>query len=657
MRAVAQEVYAAAAVAGCEDLETDGDGTITYKPRDPTAPARTIILAGSTRTMTPAEIRAARPAPSLVVVEDRAPQRHAYTLESAAKEVGARFFGLSGFVDLLWGAVNGLRWSEQKTAAKEDTSAPAIAAPPDATEGSSARYVFPVIEPIRTDDSGGADSHSPSDYKTELLTWIDGAPSRFDGQLLMLSGEAGVGKSKLTRTLQERSATNYRNALSKNALHLPPLALCVSLRNLDGFSVRAIRDQLLTEVDLTLNVEALFDHILRTGRLVLLLDGLDEVIATGPEVAEALRELLDLTQAGARILIAARVGTALAQPIPILQRSDGDDDTAPTRSLGIGQLDRENAVQLLVNYGEDRDDAGKLFDRLPTELSGNPLFLLWSRFSELAPEPGQVRARALLQLVEGVCVREESLREISMPPEKQIEWLSEIALHLLSAPMEREMLRAVVDDVQFVDGPHALLHLTGELGESIEFRHEAFEALLLAHALDNRWKEQKQKPDGFKSWLTLGAKPFEELTIEYLGELLEADDVRTAWTATGEIHEDQPNVRRNILAISLQIAARELEITSADDVTRTTVTPAERARRQSGILATMIPDRNLTGCHLNGLVLENFAFAGWTLTDLHGNASHFEYCDFVDAHHDSSLIAHLGEGCTPKSLANQRTKK
>ncbi len=159
-------------------------------------------------------------------------------------------------------------------------------------------------------------------YTDQLLCIEKGSPERHTalafcdewltkgGGTLVVFAPAGLGKSELATILEWNAALRYfRNSGREGFDALPPVALRVQLRELPMLSLEAIAQHLRANrgLERIRNREVLVQLLLH-NRLVVLLDGLDELSIPRPLIEEGLAEINFFAEQGARIMITARSG-------------------------------------------------------------------------------------------------------------------------------------------------------------------------------------------------------------------------------------------------------------------------------------------------------------------------------------------------------------
>ncbi len=627
-RPVATTVWAALQAAGYRELREDSPGEISYASLDRTFQGRPVVYAGNATSLNDRE---AMKRSGFVVVEDHPRPAQVERLQRDAAETGARLCSLSEFCDVLWDADVALDWALRESFDREDTGLPEQpgGAPP---LKAADVYVFPSLRPQDDADANVTGS---------VLSWVDGDADGFDQQVIVVEGDAGVGKSELVRALERRSAINYQNALNSgpSPRSLPPLALRVPLRTTDSLSVGLIRDYLLREIGLPKLTETLLIFLLKRQRLLLLLDGVDEMTISLARTHADMSVLRRLSVDGARILATTRRATlGPRSPIQVIRDAVDDLPERGVETLDLGPLEDRDAEQLLRNCGATPDEAGAIARGLPADLKGIPLFLIWSHFSGHVPSQG-AKADAFIELIHGVCHRESTRRAMAhLSADEQLEHLTQMAVELEDRALTASDLENLVDaDSQFVTGPHALLRIDDE--GRFHFRHEAFRSVLLASGLAGYWKDHRSRSGGdYRTWLVhrMGAGQLDALTHEFLTQLLAVDDVATAWTVAAQAPaRSNPFLRHNLLLIAL---AKVHETATASLRRLARPTPADVRRAHTGALGAAVPDHDLSGCHIDRLVFSQFDFAGWKLTELRGEDATFQHCNFAGAEVDESIF-------------------
>ena len=237
--------------------------------------------------------------PRFVVIEDDAPKRHIDRLQAACRTCRAEptVVNFSRFIDPLWQAGQAARLAQTDSQAATDLDI--------ATGLSEAERPNPLA--LYTDQLLSIEKRSPE--RRGALAFCDGWLTKGGGTLVVLA-PAGLGKSELATVLEWRASLNYFSRSGREGFDaLPPVALRVQLRELPMLSLEAIAQHLRTSrgLERIRNREVLVQLLLH-NRLVVLLDGLDELSIPRPLIEEGLAEINFFAAQGARIMITARSG-------------------------------------------------------------------------------------------------------------------------------------------------------------------------------------------------------------------------------------------------------------------------------------------------------------------------------------------------------------
>lgn len=145
------------------------------------------------------------------------------------------------------------------------------------------------------------DTHGKDVATTFLTSWLHSRDSRTNW--LLVVGEYGTGKTALTRVLQYRWATQYKTAPAS------PIPFRIELRNFTRqFDARGLLHYFLDHNGLShLPIEFVIS-LVRSGRIVLILDGYDEMAQYlhARERRACLEALAELSADGARGILTSR---------------------------------------------------------------------------------------------------------------------------------------------------------------------------------------------------------------------------------------------------------------------------------------------------------------------------------------------------------------
>jgi hypothetical protein len=559
-------------------------------------------MAGEAAKINNGEIAQVRP--SQIIVQDHAPQaeidRLVASLEAAHIEPSVTT--VTEFVDLLWDAPSAAQRARRDSELKDPLF----------------RTLF---KDLRMKGGSPDDRHAPQKV---LLGNLDVSDHRlFDlalptsGTWFALLADAGLGKSELLQWNEWRYSVFYESARSQRARSLPPIAIRVPLRGMRMLSLDAIAHY-LSRPDLDddlpalsrLNSGASLLQLLRMGRIILLLDGVDELMITREKLEDGLKELQKAVNDGGRIVLAARRGH-------LITRRTLEDVFPSDQIARIEPMPPAAGQRLLEKYGAPDDHAQKIVRRLQgSEAQGIPLFLLMAYALDLSsPLESSVlesKTNVLAELLRLFCRREESRLDITT--NDQMRLLTEFA-HWTSiegdlqpaTALELLGLDAAEPAAKIVLNPHALL--TRAANDSIQFKYPNFKHFFSAKALAEDWAQL-----GFSAVVgDLRSHKLEEETIEYMARLVDPIAIAAAWAySEQEDVKRTPLVRRNVLALALA----RLE----DDE------PGSSHTARSNCLAGLLGSRVVTDVSLADLVLVRLDLAGWTLARLNGRGGSMQYC-------------------------------
>ena len=458
--------------------------------------------------------------------------------------------------------------------------------------------------------------------------------------------DAGCGKSELLKLIAWGIAVRYLAVASaSDEPSLPTVAVRVHLRGMRTFDLDSIAGRLREDTARgrkRLGVQVENGHVLRQlmilGRVILLLDGLDELQVTREELERGLRLFGSAVLEGGRVIVSSRAGHFLSAT-SIRQRFEAHE---VARIPPFGEYE---ARQLLHNYGATASEAADILDALGTKSPavGVPLFLLMALSAHLT-EPvdadiAESRTRVLLLLIEKFCKRDED--RIGLPSDVQLRMLTELAYWIsLEGPLEPATALEIVglqdgdDGAGLITHPHALLAKRKDDGR-IECKFPQVQALLAAKsnvdsARSGDWSSV------VREWRTVR---LDSMTTEYLARLMTEDEVRSVWTASDADAAERPSglARRNVLAIALA---------KLNDVA-----DSESPQKRSHVLERIIGSKSLAATQLQGLSLEKFDFEGWDLRRLDGRGGAIRFCDNLSSAvtDDTLLTLDALEGCDVRS--------
>lgn len=412
---------------------------------------------------------------------------------------------------------------------------------------------------------------------------------------------------------------------------LPAIALRVPLRELRGLSLDAIAhylshpdpDERLPPLKGIDNGACLLE-LLRMQRIILLLDGLDELAISQEKLEDGLSELRKAVLDGGRVVVSARLGhltssRALAQTFP-------ENEIARIQPMSEGP-----ARDLLRKYGAPAKKADEIVHRLRSSpAQGIPLFLLMAYSVELStplePVVLKSRTKVLAELLTLFCRRDEP--RLGLSTEEQLtlltlfaHWTSLLGELNSAQALEHLGLDPAEPAAKIVLNPHALL--TKAANEAIRFRYPHFFHFFAAKALADDWSTL-----GFSSILeVLRGRRLDDETVEYMARLVTTEQLGAAWALSTERDDlsNAPLVRRNLLAVAL--AQVDDEATGASPTVRSTH------------LARVLGARRLEGVSLVGVTLQRFDLSGWKIVNVQGRGGSMVWCtNLAKCEYDDSIL-------------------
>lgn len=575
-------------------------------------------MVGKASAISDDEIR--RVSPSRIIVEDFATAGQMARLRGLLPKVGdddSAVSTYSRFVDRLWGADVAVR---RALADAEDGDSDALFGE---VMSLNARHITQHV------DFGTVSVRDHRALEHGLAS---------SGVWLAILSDAGLGKTEFLRLHEYRFAQLYESARrSPSFVELPPVALRVSLRDFRSLSLDYIAHALSqpaqrgnSRIPLPrISSGAVLRELLIQGRLILFLDGLDEVLADSPSIESGLQEWHRTVLAGARIVVASRTGHASARGA--IARRFKPDETAAMKPL-----DRDSALELLERRNASPQRASSIYAALSGPAATIPLYLVLANYvglDDALPDDVRVSKTLVLQtLVTHFCEREVS--RLGVDSSSQMDLLDQISewLNVDSVLSRDELLQALGLDsedarARVVLNPHALL--LHDANGGVEFKFPEFGALFAARVLASSWRNQ-----GFDSVKqVLRTKRLDELVIEYLARLIHPSTISGAWVESTLDVDRGLLLRRNLLAIA---------IAKVNDTSG-----GLTANARAVDLASVLGNRHLVNVSLSGLSLERFDLSGWEIKRVHGRDGVFSYCENLHrSDHDDSVGSVLLEGCS-----------
>lgn len=439
-----------------------------------------------------------------------------------------------------------------------------------------------------------------------------------EGSALAILADAGLGKSELLQWLEWRYAVTYESAVAQRGRLLPSIMLRVPLLGLRSMSMDSISN-FLAQPDTANNLPALrgiesgafLTELLRMKRIVLLLDGVDELITTRERLESEIRDIRRITADGGRIALTARLGHF--RSVGLITRV-----FRPREIARINPMSPESGQQVLVKHGASQTTAAEIVRAItPSPAAGIPLFLLMAYragvTSSFTPENLSSRTSLLLELVHLFCIRDEP--RLDLDTEEQQRYLTELAQWMnvdgdldVAECLERLGLEASDPASALITNPHALL--TRDENGIIKYKYPHFYPLFLSKAISSEWRDFGWR--AVKS--ELEAKRLDDHLCEYLAHMLTGDLIRTAWGESSSLNRSRalPLLRRNLLALALSQVDEQLNGSS----------PTARGNLLHEILGVA----RLEDVSLTEVTVSRLDFSGWTLKSIHGAGGSLMYC-------------------------------
>ncbi|MFD0205354.1 MULTISPECIES: hypothetical protein [Saccharothrix] len=570
-----------------------------------------VWMAGEAIALTDTEITQVRP--TRVLVPDLTPAKEVERIEEAMRAAARepRVNRITHFIDILWDA------STAAVRARRDAETA------DNFEGFVAPDLTVPDRHVKQHLKLGGERVSDNRLLERGLS--------ASGSALAILADAGLGKSELLKWHEWRHAVQYESAVAQRAHTYPSVALRVPLRGLRTLSLDAISHYLSRPSDEDhlpalnrLDSGRFLLELLRRQRLILLLDGTDELMISRAKLEEGLRELRRAVGDGARLAVSSRLGHLNSTRTIGTIFDSGEIAT-------IEPMEPAGGRELLLKNGADPARADEVLKALQSsKAQGIPLFLLLAYYVNLKDEldvaVASSRTNVLLALLELLCVRDEE--RLGIDSKEQMAVLTDFAhwTHLLGDLNEHSALEHLGIDVAeskaaMILNPHALLTRTAD--GMVVFKYTEFLLLFAAKAISEDWRHL-----GFDSVAgDLRGTKLDDMTVEYLARLLSSDDIARGWSrANGEY----PLLKRNVLAIALARVEDEC--------------PGEVPAVRSACLARLLGGKSLCDTLLADVVIQRLDLQGWTLRRLSGSGS-LTYCvNAKQCDYDESVLQLNTEG-------------
>ena len=477
------------------------------------------------------------------------------------------------------------------------------------------------IEPLVTVGEG-TERHPARELLEEWL----GNP---EWKQLTLLGDVGTGKTFLTHIFAQRLANAYLEAPLKH-----PLPLLVDLRHADReFSLEGLLATHFQHHGLPRMTFALFEHALAAGRIVLVLDGFDEMSTrVTPQVtARNFHELMKSVRGRAKVLLTCRTHYFLDRQNEqevILggpRGSSGDAaqllyfDLISRAGFDVAYLCPFETSQIedYVRQVRPRDsDAAlsrirKIYDLM--ELSRRPMLLEMIVRSLDRLEGDSINAAELYRVFTNVWIQRDERRDGPLSPERKHRLVTSLAFRLWTSGTDKMHHRELAN------------HLAEQIGGAdartiLEVDSEMRTASFLVRNPEGEYR--------------FAHKSYAEFFVAcHIAALLEQGDVRC-------LHVP-PRIAKEHLAfvVDLVVAPEPVEQLLAGQLTETYVpnrsenallclAALRRARAQSPRALVELPaSMRLEGAQLAGVRLSNLAMRSAVLTGARLSVSDLRHCD------------------------------
>jgi uncharacterized protein YjbI with pentapeptide repeats len=474
------------------------------------------------------------------------------------------------------------------------------------------RYPLPIyVEP-----SIGYDTVGDSMLSAEVISdWLaDGAWNQ-----LTLLGDVGAGKTFLSRIITHRLLLDFlKTPLDR------PLPIRIDLRNADReFSLEGLILTHLSRVGLVRTSFDVFMYLLAQGRIVLILDGFDEMAArvTPAVTRKNFFELTRCVQGRAKIMLTCRTHYFRSQKEEgevVLggseaYRSEGARDLywdliarrgfriAYLRPFQFAQIEQYVANTRPHDFHVALKKIKSIYNLL--ELSQRPLLLemIVKSLDKLGDK--DINASSLYQVFTDAWIHRDRWRDV-LSPESKLQFLMSLACNLWKEDMPAVHYAKLRDFLQVelqaeVDEPQKLFEIDNEVRTAsfltrdnlgnYGFAHKSYMEFFLARHLASR--------------LILGEEnslSLSRLTSEVLGFLRDMIDLAGVADLCEKILQSdyKPRISENALLILYSIRSASLGADASE-----------------AACITLLPDMRLCGAQLDYVVLERAILERADLSD------------------------------------------
>lgn len=359
-------------------------------------------------------------------------------------------------------------------------------------------------------------AYAESSQGLEAFEVIDEWLKHGDWKQLTLLGDVGTGKSFLCHIIAQRLAQQYLDCPTEN-----PLPLLVDLRNADReFSLEGLILTHFARRGLGRATFDIFEYLLTEGRLVLILDGFDEMASkiTPLVTTRNFHELARCVKGQAKVLLTCRthyfksrteeeetvLGGAgknfseLARDLYWDLISRSGFKIAYLRPFSISQVDEYIEKACGERAKAVRSKIDQVYNL--TELSQRPMLLDMIVRSIDRLTISEINAVELYRVFTGVWVNRDQWRDVMQPDEK-LSFVMALARTLWGEDLQRIHYQKLQEYVgttlsKLIDDPQRLIELDGEIrtasflvrdeGGHYGFAHSSYAEYFLARFISDR---------------------------------------------------------------------------------------------------------------------------------------------------------------------------
>ncbi len=489
--------------------------------------------------------------------------------------------------------------------------------------------------PQRIQANGQARGEHAIDYF--FKTWLPD-PAR---RLLVVLAPAGYGKTVLTRILARRLAGAHLASTSVPKKPFPFLVPFGQFRRVAEFEqmiLSALHRQGITDF-----TAGAFAHLVQRQRLVLLLDGFDELLEERPdEAGKNLRELIEMLAGQGRIVLTARATffRTSADVSDFLQHSLSADDVAV---LDLLPFDAGQKQQLVQKLSPNQTTINRISRVLKIEglreAMGSPL-LLRETIDALAQGgagsrlDARARPRDVVEILEPSVYERERVRHGHLFTDRvQRSFIESLAKEMLHDNVRGFDMTAVKvlaleasalqgefseEDVDTLADHH---FLTVDYGsDEVRFNHQFFRELFQARALMSAVERSDQ------AWLlsVLSMRPLPEAVAGFVGDLAKEQTASQLLKCVGDVPVATGYLAPNLAAICTAFRSPGLLRKFLETVDRSV--PLGFRVEQTNLEGFDWSGRVLNRMEFEGCNLRAARFAGSTITEIA-----FHQCDLMGA--------------------------